>query len=75
MYGDPEEAEKARQKKHMTMQEAAQIAKEADTKELWLTHYSPAMNWPDNYRDAVRAIFDRAHISRDGRSKELNFED
>ncbi len=75
MYGDPEEAEKARQKKHMTMQEAAQIAKESGTKQLWLTHYSPAMNWPDNYKDAVKAIFKDAHISKDGRSIELNFED
>jgi len=75
MYGDPEEAEKARQKKHMTMQEAAQIAADVNATELWLTHYSPSMNWPDNYRDAVKAIFPNAHISKDGRSAELNFED
>ncbi len=75
MYGDPEEAEKARQKKHMTMQEAAHIAAEVNATELWLTHYSPSMNWPDNYRDAVKAIFPNAHISKDGRSAELNFED
>lgn len=75
MYGDPEEADKARQKKHMTMQEAAQIAADVNAGELWLTHYSPSMNWPDNYRDAVKAIFPKAHISKDGRSVELNFED
>jgi ribonuclease Z len=75
MYGDPEEAEKAVAKKHMTMQEAATLAKESGTKELWLTHYSPAMNWPDNYRDTVKKIFADAHISKDGRSKELNFEE
>ncbi len=75
MYGDPEEAEKARQKKHMTMQEAAEIGKNSGTKELWLTHYSPAMNWPENYRDTVKAIFKDAHISKDGRSKELNFDE
>lgn len=75
MYGDPEEADKARQKKHMTMQEAAQIAADVNAGELWLTHYSPSMNWPDNYRDAVKAIFPKAHISKDGRSAELNFED
>ena len=50
-------------------------AKESGTKQLWLTHYSPAMNWPDNYKDAVKAIFKDAHISKDGRSIELNFED
>ena len=75
MYGDPEEAEKARQKKHMTMQEAAQIAVDVNATELWLTHYSPSMNWPDNYKDMVKTIFPNAHISKDGRSVELNFED
>ena len=75
MYGDPEEETKARQKKHMTMQEAAHIAADAGAKELWLTHYSPAMNWPDNYRDAVKSIFENSHISKDGRSIELNFEE
>lgn len=75
MYGDPEEAEKARQKKHMTMQEAAQLAVDVNATELWLTHYSPSMNWPDNYKDMVKAIFPNAHISKDGRSVELNFED
>ncbi|MCR4618870.1 MAG: ribonuclease Z [Lachnospiraceae bacterium] len=75
MYGDPEEAEKAKIKKHMTMQEACEIAKEAGASELWLTHYSPAMNWPENYKDMVKAIFEDAYIAKDGRSKELNFED
>lgn len=75
MYGDPEEAEKAVSKKHMTMQEACEIAGEAGASELWLTHYSPAMNWPDNYKDTVRSIFKDAHIAKDGYSKELNFED
>ena len=75
MYGDPEDEPKARQKKHMTMQEAALIAKEACTKELWLTHYSPAMNWPENYRESVKSIFPDAHIAKDGRSTKLNFED
>ena len=75
MYGDAEDEAKSKQKKHMMLQEAAQIAKEANAKELWLTHYSPAMNWPDNYRDVVKGIFKDAHISKDGRSTTLNFED
>ncbi|MBR6909828.1 MAG: ribonuclease Z, partial [Lachnospiraceae bacterium] len=66
MYGDPEEAEKAVSKKHMTMQEACEIAGKAGASELWLTHYSPAMNWPDNYKDTVRSIFKDAHIAKDG---------
>lgn len=75
MYGDPDEAEKAKAKKHMSMQEAALLAKRADVPELWLTHYSPAMNWPENYKDQIRSIFDRTIIAKDGQSKELVFEE
>ena len=46
MYGEPEKQQKAREHKHMTMAEAAEIAREAKVKELWLTHYSPSMVHP-----------------------------
>ena len=73
MYGDPEEADKARQKKHMTMQEAARIAAEAEVPELWLTHFSPSMNRPADYKAAVQEIFPAAVIPKDGKSKTLKF--
>ena len=77
MYGDGdvESAEKARDKKHMTMQEAAELAVKAQPKEMWLTHYSPSMIKPQQYEDAIKAIFPRAVISKDRRTLELNFED
>ena len=77
MYGDgdAESAEKARDKKHMTMQEAAELAVKAQPKEMWLTHYSPSMIKPQQYEDAIKAIFPRAVISKDRRTLELNFED
>ncbi len=77
MYGDDdaESISKAREKKHMTMQEAAGIAVKAQPKEMWLTHYSPSMIKPEQYTDAIREIFPRAVVSKDRRTIELVFED
>ena len=41
MYGEKDKQKKAKEYKHMTFYEAAQLAKEADVREMWLTHYSP----------------------------------
>jgi ribonuclease Z len=75
MYGEPDKTAKAKENRHMTMYEAAQIAKAADVPELWLTHYSPSLNRPEQYMDAVRKIFPNAWAAKDGRSVELNFDD
>ncbi len=75
MYGEPGNEEKAIEKKHMTMYEAAEIAKEADVKEMWLTHYSPSMNKPQEFEEAVKAIFPRTVIAKDRQTLELRFEE
>jgi len=77
MYGDGEEEsiKKAKDKKHMTMQEAAEIAKQAQPKEMWLTHYSPSVIKPEQYSESIKEIFSRAVISKDRRTKELKFVD
>lgn len=59
----------------MTFYEAAELAKAADVKELWLTHYSPSLNHPEEYMDEVRAIFPKAIAAKDRRTKELAFSD
>ena len=51
------------------------MAREAQVPELWLTHYSPSLNHPEDYMQEVRKIFPAAVAARDGRSVELNFED
>ena len=43
MYGEEGKEKKAREYKHMTFYEAAHLAKEADVKQMWLTHYSPSL--------------------------------
>ena len=75
MYGEDDRLAKAKEKKHMTMPEAARIAAKAQPKELWLTHYSPSEMYPMNYKDDLRRIFPRTIVSKDGRSVTLNFED
>ena len=75
MYGEPDSEEKAKEHKHMNFYEAAGIAKEADVPELWLTHYSPSLNHPEQYQDEVRKIFANTIVAKDGRSVELRFQD
>lgn len=75
MYGEKEKAAKAKEYKHMTFYEAAALAKEAQPKQMWLTHYSPSLTRPEEYMDEVRSIFPRAKAARDGWSAELEFDE
>lgn len=74
MYGEKEKAAKAVEYKHMTFYEAAQLAKDAQVKEMWLTHYSPSLTRPEEYMDEVRRIFPEAKAGKDRMSRELAFE-
>ena len=73
MYGEKDKAAKAVEYKHMTFYEAANLAKEAEVKEMWLTHYSPSLTRPEEYMDDVRAIFPFAKAGKDSMSVELDF--
>lgn len=75
MYGEPGKEAKAREYKHMTFKEAAKLAKEAEPKELWLTHYSPSLTRPEEYMDSVREIFPNAKAAKDGKTAELEFDE
>ncbi|MBQ8638390.1 MAG: ribonuclease Z [Lachnospiraceae bacterium] len=75
MYGEPDKAAKAKEYKHMTFTEAAALAKEAQPKEMWLTHYSPSLTHPEEYLDTARKLFPQTIAARDGRTIELDFEE
>ncbi len=75
MYGEPDKKEKAREHKHMTFQEAADMARRAEVTELWLTHFSPSLVRPDDFIDSVRKIFPNACVGKDGKSVDLLFEE
>lgn len=75
MYGEPDKKAKARENKHMTFYEAAELARRAQVPKLWLTHYSPSLNRPEEYLPAVRKIFPNTEVCRDGWTTELSFEE
>ncbi len=75
MYGEPDKQQKAKEHKHMTFYEAANLAKAAEVSQMWLTHYSPSLPWPDQYLPQVTKIFPNAITAKDGQTIELDFED
>ena len=75
MYGEDDKIEKAKGYKHMTFREAATLARDAGVGEMWLTHYSPALNRPEQYIEDVRQIFQNSYPGKDKKSLELNFEE
>ena len=75
MYGEEGKEAKAREYKHMTFYEAARLAKEAQPKCMWLTHYSPSLTRPEEFMDKVREIFPQAIAAKDGRTIEMDYSD
>jgi ribonuclease Z len=73
MYAEKEKLAKAKQYKHMTFYEAADMARRAGVQELWLTHFSPSLIRAEDYMPKVRKIFSNAHLGRDGKNVELIF--
>lgn len=73
MFGQPEKLERAKEARHMLMQEAAQMARAANAKQLWLTHFSPANPEPEQFREEIQAIFPDTCIGTDGLYTQLRF--
>lgn len=74
MYGEKEKIKKAKEYKHMTFYEAAELAKTAEVQEMWLTHYSPSLTRAEEYMDDVRKIFPKAKAGKDCMSTQIDFE-
>lgn len=74
MYGDDEDLPKAIQNNHMLFKEAAFLAKEGNVKELWLTHFSPALSNPELYLDKTKEIFENTILGKDRIIKNLSFD-
>ncbi len=75
MYGEDGKEKKAREYKHMTFYEAARLAKNANVKRLWLTHYSPSLVRPEEFMGKVRKIFPNALPGKDGKTITLDFQE
>lgn len=75
MYGESDKESKAKENRHMTFAEAAEIAKKAGVKEMWLTHYSPSLVRPADYIGGIQHIFENVSAGTDGRSVTLGFDE
>ena len=75
LYGDPEKQQGAAEKGHMVYAEAAKMAKEADVKELWLTHYSPALTVPEEQLKYAKEIFEPVFCGKNLKKTTLRFEE
>lgn len=64
IYGDPEKLEKAVLYHHCLFSEAAGMARDARVKELWLTHFSPALTNPEEFLQVATDIFPNTHINK-----------
>lgn len=65
MYGSDEMLQGAIEKKHMIFSEAATLALNANVKELWLTHFSPALPAPEKCIESASKIFPNTKVGRD----------
>lgn len=74
-YGDNEDKDKAIRNKHMTFNEAATLAKEGNVHELLLTHFSPAINEPELFKENATNVFEKTIIGSDRLVKRLSFRD
>lgn len=73
-YGDDALAQKANDKCHMVFSQAARIAQKSKSRELWLTHFSPAMERPEEYLSFATEIFKNTVIGKDLMKKTINFD-
>lgn len=72
-YSSNEDLEKATKNKHMTFSEAAGLAIKGRAKELLLTHFSTAMENPEEYKTEAINIFDKTIIGYDGLKRTIKY--
>lgn len=72
-YGNQNDIEKAVKNKHMTFSEAAELALNGEVQELLLTHFSPSMLNPEEYKDRAEEIFKNSFIGFDRYVKTISF--
>lgn len=75
MYGDPAELPRAVERGHMVFHEAAKLAADAGVRNLWLTHFSPALQDPENWLPLARNVFPTAELGQPHRTVTLRYPD
>jgi ribonuclease Z len=74
-YGSDEDLPKAVRNRHMTFREAATLARDADAKCLWITHFSPSLENPTAFAAHATSVFPQAQTGVDGLNIKLQFPD
>lgn len=74
-YGETEQGDLALEHGHMTFAQAATLAKEAQARQLWLTHYSPMIEDAQEHLVHATEIFPQTRCGEDGMKETLHFED
>ena len=72
-YGDPADRESAIENKHLLFSEAAAIARAADVRQLWLTHFSAKLTEPADFLSHAAAVFPDTVVGRDHLTTTLSF--
>lgn len=75
MYGDPADLSKALENKHMIFAESALIGVTSRARQLWLTHFSPALPFPEQYRAEADRIYPGVVLGKEMLSTTLAFPD
>lgn len=65
MYGDEKKRPQALKNKHMLFEEAAELAKAAQTKQLLLTHFSTSVDDPTEFLPIARRVFPNTDCASD----------
>lgn len=74
-YGNEDDIGKAIKNKHMTFSEAAELALNGEVQQLLLTHFSPAMLNPEEYKDRAEDIFKNTIIGSDRFVRTMSFKE
>jgi ribonuclease Z len=74
-YADPADAENAVANKHLLFSEAAEIARAARVRQLWLTHFSAKLLEPEQFAAEATRVFPDTIVGHEGLTASLRFED
>ena len=73
-YGDDADAEKARERGHMTFREAATLARDAGAGALWLTHFGVGLTNPHEFAANATGVFPNTTLGESGLAGTIAFE-
>jgi ribonuclease Z len=73
-YGDDADADKARERGHMTFREAATLAHDARAGALWLTHFGVGLTNPEEYAANATDVFPDTSLGESGLAGTIAFE-